>query len=152
VICYSDYKANTTKFTAHLERFKRIVLLNGKYVNIANKNRRTHKDIWVYITRTLAIFGWLAFSLALLVSSYAAPDTNYGLDRYHEVDIRDYWLTPLTGYLYIILWISALSSYLCLLIDHFRNRRKSDNKHFNLILLLLISIAWLSYILIDIKQ
>ena len=126
--------------------------LSGNYVTIPQKNRRTHRDVWVYITRTLAILGWLAFTLALLVSSYAAPETNYGLDRYHHEDIRSFWLTPLTGYLYIILWTSALSSYLCLLIDHFRNRRKSDNKHFNLILLMLISIAWLSYILIDLKR
>ncbi len=115
------------------------------------ENRREHKDIWIIVTRVLAVVGWLAFTLALIVSSFAAPETDYGINRYRDLDTRGFWLAPLVGYVYIILWLSALSSYLCLLIDHFRNRRKSDNKHFNLILLMLISIAWLSYILTDIK-
>lgn len=113
-------------------------------------DRRIKQDIWIYIARGLATAGWLLFIFAFIMSYYAAPEANYGMYRYHNIEVRQFWLTPLTGYLYLILWFSALSSYACLLIDRYRSRRKTDSKHFNLILLLLISVAWISYILIKI--
>ena len=115
------------------------------------ENRRRAPDKWIYITRVLAVAAWLCFIFALIVSFYAAPEKNYGLIRYHKLPIRDYWVTPLTDYLYYILWLSAASSIFCFVIDRFRNRRKSDNHHFNLALLLLVSGAWITYILLRIK-
>ena len=101
--------------------------------------------------RVLAIFGWALFVLALILSYYAAPESNYGILRYHNIEIRKFWLTPLTGYLYIILWLSALSSYFCLILNNYRSRRKSDSKHFNIILLLIVTIAWVSFILLQVS-
>ncbi|MCJ8321892.1 MAG: hypothetical protein MJK12_19815 [Colwellia sp.] len=115
------------------------------------EERRQTKDLWLYLMRGLAIIGWLLFIVAFGVAYYAAPEDQYGMYRYHGIEVRKFWLVPLTGYLYIVLWSSALSSYLCLFLDKYRSRRKSDNKHFNLILLMLISIAWISYILIDVQ-
>jgi hypothetical protein len=54
-----------------------------------------------------------ALSLFLI---HVVPDVNDGILRYHHIEIRKLWLTPLTGYLYIVLLLSALSSYLCLII------------------------------------
>tara|TARA_R110000868_G_scaffold276587_5_gene536275 strand:- start:936 stop:1271 length:336 start_codon:yes stop_codon:yes gene_type:complete len=96
---------------------------------------------------------WLGIiCFALIVSYYAAPDSDYGLLRYHNIEIRKFWLTPLTGYLYIVLWLSALCSYFCLILDKYRSRRKSDGKHFNILLLLTITIAWVSFILVQISE
>lgn len=121
-------------------------------MNKLKKERRNAVDLWTYVIRTLAIIGWGLFVFALIVSYYAAPEADYGLLRYHNIEIRKFWLTPLTGYLYIILWLSALSSYFCLILDKYRGRRKSDGSHFNILLLLVITIAWVSFILVQISE
>jgi len=121
-------------------------------MNVSKNERRNAADLWTYILRVLAIVGWGLFVFALIVSYYAAPDSDYGILRYHNIEIRKFWLTPLTGYLYIILWLSALSSYFCLILDKYRSRRKSDGKHFNSLLLLVITIAWVSFILVQISE
>lgn len=110
------------------------------------KNRKDN-DLWTYTKNLLAALSWLVFLIALVMSYYAAPDTNYGVLRYYDIEIRQFWLAPLTGYLYILLWLSALGSYLALLIDKYRSRRRVDNPHYNLMLLLIINITWLIIIL-----
>jgi hypothetical protein len=114
--------------------------------------RRRSIDFWVVLARILALGGWALFIFALIMSYYAAPEKEYGLVRFHDIEIRQFWLTPLTGYLYIVLWFSALSSYFCLVLDKYRGRRKSDSKHFNSIMLLTITVAWVVYILIKLTE
>jgi hypothetical protein len=115
-----------------------------------NKERRKSEDLWIILIRFFTIFAWISFTIALVVSYYAAPETNYGVLRYHNISIRKFWLTPLTGYLYILLWLSALFSYITLIVHKYRSRRKSDNKQFNVILLFSTSTAWVVYIVINI--
>ncbi|WP_440876680.1 hypothetical protein [Thalassotalea sp. PLHSN55] len=110
------------------------------------KERRKSADNWQIIARILSIGGWLTFIIALIVSYYAAPEKSYGLLRYHHIEVRSAWLTPLTGYLFMLLLFSGLSSYASILINKYRQRRSTDNTHFNVVLLLLISIAWAVYI------
>ena len=102
--------------------------------------------------RILALSGWILFIFAIVMSYYAAPDQDYGYLRFKGIEIRRFWLTPLTGYLYVVLWISALCSYFCLILDHYRSRRKRDSKHFNLVLLLTVTIAWVMYILVKLNE
>jgi len=116
------------------------------------KNRRNSIDIGVVLIRILALSGWALFIFAIGMSYYAAPDQDYGLLRFKGIEIRQFWLTPLTGYLYIVLWVSALCSYFCLVLDHYRSRRKRDSKHFNLILLLTVTVAWVMYILVKLNE
>lgn len=113
--------------------------------------RRKTTDFWSYAQVTLVLLSWLIFLVALVMSYYAAPDKDYGVLRYYDIEIRQFWLTPLTGYLYILLWLSALGSYVALMIDKYRNRRRSDNHSFSLILLLMINLSWLVYILVKIN-
>ena len=111
------------------------------------RERRKDNDLWGYLKNILAVLSWLVFLIALVMSYYAAPETNYGVLRYYDIEIRRFWLTPLTGYLYIFLWLSALGSYLALLIDKYRSRRRVDNPHYILVFLLSMSIIWLFVIL-----
>jgi len=113
------------------------------------ENRRKEPDKWVYIARALAIGGWIFFICALILSHFAAPEKDYGVLRYHDIEIRRNWLQPLTDYLYMVLWLSAVSSFFYLFIQKYRRRRKTDNRHFNLWLLLVITIAWVVYIYIQ---
>jgi len=110
--------------------------------------RRKTTDVWSYIQSSLAVASWLIFLIALVMSYYAAPDKDYGLLRYYNVEIRQLWLTPLTRYLYIFLWLSALGSYFALITDKYRSRRRNDNPHYHLIFLLAVNIFWLVYILV----
>lgn len=118
--------------------------------NINTIERRKAADKWFYVTRGLAISAWLLFLFALIMSYYAAPETNYGALRYKGIEIRQFWLTPLTGYLYIVLWFSALHSYLYLLVERFRTKRSNDKKLFSPMLLLAITLTWLVYLLLHI--
>ncbi|TPH12807.1 hypothetical protein [Litorilituus lipolyticus] len=112
--------------------------------------RRKTVDGWYYTKNTLAVVSWLIFLFALVMSYYAAPETNYGVVRYYDLEIRQFWLTPLTGYLYILLWLSALGSYLSMIIGKYRSRRKVDNAEYNLVFLLSVNLIWLMYLLYQI--
>jgi len=112
-------------------------------------DRRKATDFWHYTKTTLALSSWLLFLIALVMSYYAAPDKDYGVLRYYDIDIRRFWLTPLTGYLYILLWLSAMGSYLALMTEKYRSRRLSDNPNYSLLFLLVVNLTWLVYLLIQ---
>ncbi len=112
------------------------------------KESRQSNDFWGNAKTITTLISWLLFLVALIMSYYAVPEKDYGVLRYYDIEIRKFWLTPLTGYLYILLWLSALGGYLALMIDKYRSRRCSDNPHFNLWFLLTINLVWLVYILI----
>lgn len=114
-------------------------------------DRRKNTDFWAYIQITLALASWLTFLFALVMSYYAAPDHDYGVLRYYDIEIRQFWLTPLTGYLYIVLWLSALGSYITLIIDKYRSRRQNDTPYFSMIFLLSVNLSWLVYILVKVQ-
>ncbi|MFT5756509.1 MAG: small-conductance mechanosensitive channel [Alteromonadaceae bacterium] len=121
----------------------------NKVMEPNKENRRKEPDKWVYIARAFAIGGWIFFIFALVLSHYAAPEKDYGMLRYYNIEVRKNWLQPLTDYLYMVLWLSAASSFFYLFIQKYRRRRKTDNRHFNLWLLLVIAIAWVVYIYIQ---
>ncbi|PCI57855.1 MAG: hypothetical protein COB45_02180 [Gammaproteobacteria bacterium] len=111
------------------------------------KERRESLDFWFYLTQVLALLSWILFILALVVSFYAAPEKDYGVLRYYDIEIRQFWLTPLTGYLYLIIWSSAAASYASMLVEKYRSRRLNDNTHYHLYFVLITNIIWLSVIL-----
>lgn len=116
------------------------------FMGSSQKERRKSADIWLKIIRMLTLLSWVFFTLSLILSFYAAPEKSYGVLRYHNISIRQFWLTPLTGYLYILLWLSAFLSYSSIFFNKFRGRRKSDSPLYNQLLLFLISTAWVVYI------
>lgn len=110
-------------------------------------NRRISPDKWVVLSRLLAVLSWFGFIAALILSYYAAPDDSYGLLLSKNIPTRDHWLQPLTNYLYLILWLSAVLSFISLSLTKFRSRRHDDSKQFNLILLIITITAWIIYII-----
>lgn len=112
-----------------------------------NNERRVTFDTWFYVVKILSIAAWLMFFFALVMSFYAAPEKSYGILKFHDIEIRRFWLTPLTGYLYLVLWFSALASYFSLMIDKYRSRRRVDNPQFHLYFLLTVNLLWLVVIL-----
>jgi len=128
-----------------------LMVMTAKSLDKAKEERRTERrittDAWSSGKSVITVLSWLLFFVALIMSYYAVPEKDYGVLRYYDIEIRQFWLTPLTGYLYILLWLSALGSYLALMVDKYRSRRRSDNTHFNLWFLLGINLIWLVYIL-----
>lgn len=116
------------------------------------EDRRKNVDMWLKLVRFTTLIAWVIFTIALILSYYAAPENDYGVLRYHQIEIRKFWLSPLTGYLYILLWVSALLSYITLIIHKYRSRRASDNSRFNVQLLLLITVAWVIYLVIQLSK
>lgn len=111
------------------------------------KERRNSVDFWFYLAKTLTLLSWLMFLFAIIMSFYAAPEKSYGVARYYELEIRRFWLTPLTGYLYLVIWGSAVTSFAAQLINKYRNRRNSDNPYYHLYFLLIMNLIWLAVIL-----
>ncbi len=111
------------------------------------KERRESVDFWFYLARVLTVCSWVTFFAAIIISFFVAPETDYGVLRYHEIEVRKFWLTPLTGYLYLIIWFSAAGVYAATLIDKYRSRRRNDNTHYNAYFLLGFNLIWLSVIL-----
>jgi len=111
------------------------------------KERRKSVDFWFYLAQVLALLSWVLFIFALVMSFYAAPEKSYGVLRYHDIEIRQFWLTPLTGYLYLVIWCSAAGSYASMLVEKYRSRRHLDYTHYHLYFVLIINIIWLAVIL-----
>jgi uncharacterized membrane protein len=111
------------------------------------EERRKSPDFWFYLARVLAVVSWLMFIFALVMSFYAAPEKSYGVVRYHNLEIRQFWLTPLTGYLYLVIWFSGAGSYASMLVEKYRSRRQFDQKNYHLYFLLIVNLIWLSVIL-----
>ena len=76
--------------------------------------RRKSADKWIYLLRTLAVCSWLLFFVALLIAYNTVPETNAGLHYYLEHQANHAWLLALNNYLYEILEIEELSSFLVL--------------------------------------
>ncbi|QOL24843.1 hypothetical protein LP316_11040 [Thalassotalea sp. LPB0316] len=115
------------------------------------EERRKHTDFWVKTARSLTIIAWLLFIVALIVSHFAAPETDFGIVRYHDLEVRKFWIKPLTNYLYVILWCAALISYVSMIVNRFRARRATDNRSFYVKLLLVIIVAWVIYLLLNVN-
>jgi len=99
--------------------------------------------------RFLSLLGWVIFTVSLALSFYAAPEQSYGLTRHYNIQVRETWLSPLTDYLYALLWGTALFSLISIFISHFRVRRSTDDKYYNFWLLMIVCICWAVYIAIN---
>mgnify|MGYP003388910497 CR=1 FL=1 len=108
--------------------------------------RRKSADKWIYLLRSLAVISWLLFFVALCIAYNTAPESNASL-HYYMANKPDHWLLSFNNYLYEILWSSAFTSYLCIVLAKYRSRRKKDSKHFNLTMLLVAAFTWATYML-----
>lgn len=108
--------------------------------------RRESADKWTYLLRILAILSWMLFFVALCIAYNTAPEANASL-HYYIANQPNHWVMALNDYLYEILWSSAFTSYLCIVIAKHRSRRKKDSKHLNLTMLLVVAFTWATYML-----
>ena len=116
---------------------------------LRKEERRKSADKWIYLLQSLAITSWGLFFIALLISYSTSPENNAGLNFY-IINTNQAWVWSLNNYLYEILWSSAFTSYLCILLAKHRSRRKKDSKHFNIFMLFVVVFSWATYVLASI--
>lgn len=110
------------------------------------KNRRKGPDWILHSLSILSVTGWVTFVIALGITHFAKPEFNSGLVRYWGIKIRDYWHPELTPQLMYLLWWCCGISLLSLLVNRARLRRAGDRMRYNVLVLLSMSAALLTYL------
>ncbi len=109
------------------------------------KNRRKGPDLLVQSLQWLSLAGWVVLVVALGLTHIAKPEMNSGLVQYWGVSIRDYWDPELLPSLIYLMWWCCGISLISLVLNKFRLRRATDRVRYNFVVLLLVSLAALSF-------
>lgn len=118
-------------------------------VNFTENERRERSD---WINRLISIFSvlaWTSFILSLIWFHYASPELIPGFAVYKgiEDEFREEWLKFWTDKLTIQLIVCSMTSFIAIILNLKRMRRKSDHFHSSLLMLAIISIAATLYLL-----
>lgn len=106
--------------------------------------KRSNKpDLIAKFIMGLNILSWLVFVAALIMFHYARPEIEYGIVKYFGLDVREEWLAQPKNILLLLLYTCAGLSFIGMLLGRVRNRRRSDNHRYNLVMLLLVTIGFI---------
>jgi len=106
--------------------------------------KRSNKpDLIAKFIMGLNILSWLVFVAALIIFHYARPEIEYGIVKYFGLDVREEWLAQPKNILLLLLYTCAGLSFIGMLLGRVRNRRRSDNHRYNLLMLLLVCIGFI---------
>ncbi len=100
--------------------------------------RRKHIDAVVLITRIMSVLSWVLFLVSLILFHYARPELEYGIIRYFDIPVRDYWLMKPKNLVSLMLIVSTCLSCSVLFLKRNRTKRASDSHGFNQISVLCI--------------
>lgn len=105
-------------------------------------DRRQRKpDLLLRILRITASLGWLAILMLQIVMWQAAPEIEFGLLKYHGIEVRTYWEPSWVKYMPFLLAACTLLSLTALGVTPLRSRRKNDPKRVHLLILLGLTVA-----------
>lgn len=107
------------------------------------KNRRKGPDGLSILLNILNLLSWFIFVIALGLFHYARPEVMYFTSLFHDVPVRTFWVESIRYWLIATLYVNVTISLVTLLINNRRMKRKSDNRRYNLIFLMLIVFAFL---------
>lgn len=113
---------------------------------LPTKNRRRGPDWLLQSLNWLSVAGWVVFVIAMGFSHLAKPEVQFGFLQYLDIQVRDYWDPALTARLIYLLWWCCGISLLTLLLNKFRLKRADDHLRYNIVVLLLMSVALLLYL------
>lgn len=118
----------------------------SEWDGIDRRSKPKDKD-WFYLF-TLVGNGvvWLLFVGAMMVFHFARPELESGLSRFWGEPVRQEWDAELTGWLYVMLFVCALSSILLIFLRKHRSRRKNESQAANLIILATVALGFLFWI------
>lgn len=114
---------------------------NNKWQGENRRQKPRNKD-WLYrFTIGLAIVGWIALVVALILFGEARPELATGVQRFWGIEVRSEWSQEYAYYLLQTLRFCLFTSLLAMLLSLRRNRRKKDHFGINLLVLLVISMV-----------
>ncbi|MFQ3231521.1 hypothetical protein [Reinekea sp.] len=102
--------------------------------------RRQHQDKLVITIRVLASLAWLSLIVWQVIVWLAAPEQNSIINRYHELEVRSFWLEDWAEWLPWALGACTLFTLAALFCSPFRSRRKNDPKRVHLLILLALTL------------
>ncbi len=109
-------------------------------------NRRRRKaDPLTIILEICAIAGWVGIFGVQIVAWLAAPEMDTSITRFHDLDLRHHWQSRWANYLPILLGLCATLSIIALMVRPMRSRRKTDSKHWNVLVLLILTLIGIAF-------
>jgi hypothetical protein len=113
--------------------------------------RRKGAD-WLDISiNVLNVLAWVTFLAALILYHYAKPEVQYfvyNLVR-QPVEVRGYWREDLKALLELSLWMCIAISIVTLIANHYRLKRKTDQRRYGLIMLAVVSVGFVTVLLMS---
>lgn len=106
---------------------------------IERRNRKPDK--LTMVLRIAAILGWVAIFTLPIIGWQAAPETDFGIVRFHGLEVRDHWEPYWVQFMPFVLAACTLLSLLALGVSPLRSRRKSDPKRAHLLILLALTVV-----------
>jgi hypothetical protein len=95
-------------------------------------DRRNGKNYLVKAINVFTVLSWVVFFLAIVISHYGRPETSNIIIRFHDIQIRDYWIPHLKVWLLILLGCCTTVSVVSLIANQLRKKRRSDSLRFSL--------------------
>jgi hypothetical protein len=105
-----------------------------------SKDRRKGSDWLIKTMNALTILACTVLFTGFIISHYGRPETSNIIIRFHDIEIRDYWIPHLKQWFVLSLGYSSFISILALFINNFRMKRKSDNFRYSLFFFPIVSI------------
>lgn len=103
--------------------------------------RRKGPDLWVRSLRYLALAGWILLVCAFLVLARAKPQVETFFERLYNIQLQQQWDMELARYILYLMVFGLAISFLGLIINARRIRRRTDEWRFSLIFLGVISLT-----------
>jgi hypothetical protein len=104
------------------------------------KNRRKGPDIWVQSLALFGSIGWFLMFIGIVIIAEAKPQIQTFFDRISSVPLRADWDLRLLRLFLLVMIIGFFISFLGLVINSHRHRRKDDTYRRYLIFLGIISV------------
>lgn len=106
--------------------------------------RRKGPSLFDRLLNFVNLGAWAVFVVALVLFHYARPEKDSIWHVRFNIEVRDYYLQDLTGWLQLSLYFCLLLTVVTLVMNRFRLKRKSDNKRYNGFILLAITTAFIA--------
>ncbi len=104
-----------------------------------NQEKRQGPDILVKWVRIARFFAWIMLGIFLVITDTAKPQTLTFWDRFLDVKIRGFWDQNLLFIAFIVAVILFIFSFVSILINAMRLKRKTDRLCISLLITLIIS-------------
>lgn len=98
--------------------------------------RRQGPDIWLKLLYLILSIGWLGLIAFQVLWWLAKPEMDTGLIRFHNIELREEWVSDIAVWIPAVLALCAFSSLWALRLQRIRGRRNLDGSGWSIWLLL----------------